>query len=234
MDLRNQSSEFALQTAAEKAYKAIRRNILDGSLPPGANLPRRKMSKLAGVSVIPVIEAMQQLEADGLVRSKPRWGSYVTPVTREEILGNFALREAIECHVVRILAGTLTAASERRLRELAREIDEGAYTSEEDKARTWDSHYRFHRALAEETGFESLVKALDKTNLYSLLVRAMNVRRAEDDLPPDWHGLVIDAIAQRDPAHAEDVMRRHVQNGLNRLLEYHESPPDQEGKTEGK
>lgn len=226
--MQEKPSEFQMQTASEKAYNVIRRNILNGSLPPGASLPRRKMSKLAGVSVIPVIEAMQQLEADGLVRSKPRWGSYVTPVTHEEILGNYALREAIECHVVRILAQTMTAASERRLRDLACQIDEASFSSEEDMTHTWDAHYRFHRALAEETGYKPLVKALDRTNLYALLVRAVIVRRqATSPLPADWHQQVIDAIAQKDPTRAEEMMRTHIHDSLNRLLELREESKTQ-------
>lgn len=221
--MKNETNVFEMQTASEKAYKVIQKNILNGSLPPGSSLPRRQMSKLANVSVIPVIEAMQQLEADGLVRSKPRWGSYVTPVTREEILGNYALREAIECQVARILAQTINSSSEKRLRALAKEIDTTAYASDEDKEHTWDSHYLFHRALTEETGFDALVKALDRTNLYGLLVRAVSARRAESDLPPDWHMKIIDSIVKGDPAYAEQTMRIHVHDSLNRLLAYHAS-----------
>lgn len=211
--------EFQLQTASEKAYKVIRQNILNGNLPPGASLPRRKMSKLSGVSVIPVIEAMQQLEADGLVRSKPRWGSYVTPVTQKEILDSYALREAIECHAVRILTQKWIPDREQRLRRLARNVDESPYSSEENVSRTWDAHYLFHRALAEETGCDSLVRALDKINLYALLVRAVVVHRQTSDPPPkDWHNRVLDAIARGDPTCAEEMMRIHIHEGLHRLL----------------
>ena len=66
-------AEEAFQTASDVAYQIISQKILDGEFPPGMKLSRRKMAEAAGVSVIPVIEALKRLESDSLVESKPQW-----------------------------------------------------------------------------------------------------------------------------------------------------------------
>lgn len=67
-----QNKNDLFKTAADVAYDIIKDKILSGELKPGMKLSKRKMARLAGVSVIPVIEALNRLEADWLVESKPQ------------------------------------------------------------------------------------------------------------------------------------------------------------------
>ena len=71
-------------------------------------LSRRKMAEITNVSVIPVIEALKRPEEDGLVESKPKWGSYVTIPTVEKVNDSLEAREAIECQIARILSERMT------------------------------------------------------------------------------------------------------------------------------
>ena len=54
-------------TLAERAYEQIRDRILRGDYPLGSALPRRKLAEDFGMSFLPVSEALQRLERDGLV-----------------------------------------------------------------------------------------------------------------------------------------------------------------------
>ena len=109
-------------TAAEKAYRTLREKILTGEFAQGEKLSQRKMAALAGVSIIPVIEALVRLEHDGLVEYKPQWGARVPLLTEEKVRDLFAFREAIECQVARLLAGSLTTHQKQRLQELADQL----------------------------------------------------------------------------------------------------------------
>src|SRR5665647_759336 len=165
-------NEQSFRTAAQKAFDIISQKILDGELEPGAKLSRRKMAELTGVSVIPVIEALNRLEDEGLVESKPQWGSFVTVPTVEKIQDIYTLREAVECQVARILALQLTALQAAELCRIAMELDSIEYTADTYKAITL-LHYEFHFKLAEYTGCNSLIASLRRINLFWLLCKAV-------------------------------------------------------------
>lgn len=203
-------STTTLKTAAERAYDIICRKIIRGQIPPGAKLSRRKMAKLTGVSIIPVIEALHRLEDEGLVESSPYNGSQVIQLTKETIADRYALREAVECQVARILAKEATAQQQSRLRGLAQELD-GASRAPDDEDAFWDLHYRFHMALAQATGRPSLESALHRINLFQVLQRSVSTQKlSADPIPPDLHTQVVEGIASRDPDAAEKAMRKHI------------------------
>lgn len=202
-------------SGADKAYEIIYSAITSGELPPGTKLSRRKMAEMTEVSVIPVIEALKRLESDGLVESKPRWGSYVTVPTKERLDNQYILREAIECKVVQILTERgLTAEQEDFLRRLARETDGGVSAEERPKR-----HHEFHNTLADYTGYSSFQDVLNRINLFFILCRAMSTRRRKSEIPPDWHERIVDAIQSGDSSHAQEVMKLHIYDSYNVILE---------------
>lgn len=203
-------STTALRTAADQAYEIICGKIIGGELRPGAKLSRRKMAKLTGVSIIPVIEALHRLEDEGLVESSPYSGSRVIQVTKETIADRYALREAVECQVARILAKDVTAAQREQLLHLAEELDTTS-RAPDDEATFWDLHYRFHLALAQAAGRPSLEQALHRINLFQLLQRSVRTQKlSHDPIPSDLHRRVVEGIATQDPNAAEQAMRDHL------------------------
>ncbi len=197
-------------TAANFAYDIICRKIIGGELPQGAKLSRRKMAKLTGVSILPVIEALHRLEDEGLVESFPYFGSKVIQLTAETIADRFALREAVECQVARILARHLAHELETRLLYHARELDATSRAPEQEDT-FWERHYRFHLTLAQATGRPSLEKALHRINLFQILQRSVSTQKlTKTPIPADIHMQIMDGIASRDPDAAEKAMRDHL------------------------
>ena len=77
---------------AERAYQVIREKILRGEYRLGAALSRRKIADEIGMSFLPVSEALQRLEIDGMVESKPRVGTRVRVPSQQDIRERFMLR----------------------------------------------------------------------------------------------------------------------------------------------
>jgi DNA-binding GntR family transcriptional regulator len=203
-------------TTAEKAYRIISKNIFNGELEPGCKLSRRKMAELAGVSVIPVIEALKRLEDDGLVESKPKWGSFVIFPTIEKIRDMYVLREALECQVARVLSQKITGEQAQELRRIAYELDNPEYTNEILEYIT-SMHYEFHSKMADYTGYASLINSIHKINLFWILCNAIKIRRAKSPIPKDFHTSLVDVIALGDPDKAEAKMRAHVYDSLRAI-----------------
>jgi DNA-binding GntR family transcriptional regulator len=208
-------NEEGFITAADKAYNIIFKKIISGEFEPGCKLSRRKMAELTGVSVIPVIEALNRLEGDGLVESQPQWGSFVTIPTLERIREIYVLREAIECQVARILAQGISSEQEQILRSIANKID--SEYNEKTRDDIENAHFELHSKMAEFTGYNSLIDALKRINLFWVLCKAISTRREKASMPKDWHMRLVDAVMTGDSDKAEAVMRIHVADSLDAI-----------------
>ena len=51
----------------ERVYRAVRKRIVDGTLPPGSRLVADALARELNVSPVPVREALRRLEAEGFV-----------------------------------------------------------------------------------------------------------------------------------------------------------------------
>ena len=196
------------KTSADLAYDIICKHILEGKLVPGQKLNRREMAKLTGVSTIPVIEALHRLENEGLVESKPHWGSRVIPLNDEVIKDRYILREAIECQVARLLAKSITEEQEAQLAILAKKVDK-LYKSEENNELLWQMHHEFHHNMAKFTGCESLIKALHQINLFKIF-QLQKAKVREEHIPDNNQTLIVEALHSRNPLIAEEAMRDHI------------------------
>ena len=61
-----------MTVAVDKAYAALREQILSGALTAGDRLKERSICADLGLSRTPVREALRKLQADGLVEIEPR------------------------------------------------------------------------------------------------------------------------------------------------------------------
>ena len=70
--------------------------IATGELQPGQRVFEKKICEMKGVSRIPVREALRLLQAQGIVRTEPNRGTYVTEFSSDEMLEMLELRLAVE------------------------------------------------------------------------------------------------------------------------------------------
>jgi DNA-binding GntR family transcriptional regulator len=205
------------ETAADSAYEIIKQKIINGELKPGEKLSKRRMAGITGVSVIPVIEALNRLEHDGIVESKAQWGSYVTVPSADRINDIYALRMAVECQITRILSVSITKEQEAKLRDIAGRLDAMHY-SEDNERKIQELHYLFHSTMAEFTGYSTLMDSLKKVDLFNHLCKAVASRRRSSDVPGDWHMRLVDAISSKIPDEAEKLMRSHINDSYEAVI----------------
>src|SRR5579863_7456849 len=87
---------------SNKAYFQIRERILRGELKPGEVLSARGLATEFKMSLLPVAQALRQLEGDKLVESRPRAGTRVRTPHPEEVRGRCVVREALEAQSARL------------------------------------------------------------------------------------------------------------------------------------
>lgn len=72
---------------ANAAYTQIKDEIPRGTFGIGDVLSRHRLAEMLNMSFVPITEALQRLEAEGLVESRPRIGTRVRIPTEEDIHG---------------------------------------------------------------------------------------------------------------------------------------------------
>src|SRR5262245_8128035 len=97
----NMATTTLSRTVAERVADALRTRILAGRYAPGAPLRQDAVAAELGVSRIPLREALNHLEAEGLVLGMAHRGFVVRGMSRQEADEVFALRLQLEPSAVR-------------------------------------------------------------------------------------------------------------------------------------
>src|SRR5579864_8576981 len=85
------------ERAVDSVYQAMRQAIVTCVIKPGELLNVEDLAEKFGVSLTPVRGAIQQLATDGLIEIRPRSGTFVAGLHRQEIDETFKIRCALEC-----------------------------------------------------------------------------------------------------------------------------------------
>src|SRR5499426_549733 len=162
------------QTLEASAYRDLRRAIVEGRFAPGERIVAATVAAAAGISRIPVMQALRRLEADGFVRITPHKDVVVLGWAPGEIHERFLLMAALEVLCVRESAGKITPEIRARLRTLQKEI--AAARLEQDVSRAAQADGRFHHLLWEIAGLPQVLRILenlwDRGEYYRLLMHA--------------------------------------------------------------
>lgn len=202
---------------AEQAYNEIRRMILRGELPPGSAIARRPLAQMLGMSFLPISEAMQRLEHDGLLESWPRIGTRVRVPSASDVRGNYVVREALESQSARLFTEKASSDEKREMARMAEEVDRLHDDPSVDHFDFFSMHERFHRRLAECTGCQALVDAIEKTNtlIRTWQYAAVSAYREE---PAHYHRNLMEVLMSGDAEGADRAMRAHVRIGMDEIL----------------
>jgi GntR family transcriptional regulator, rspAB operon transcriptional repressor len=151
---RTKPGKLATVSLAHRAYLEIRNKILNGDLPVGMALSRRKLAMGLNISVPPVSEALQRLEREELLESKPRVGTRVRVPTRRDIEDRSLVREALETQAARLFAEHATTAEKKELRRMGRRVDQLYAACETSSDREFlfsvnTYHMKLHLRIAE-------------------------------------------------------------------------------------
>jgi GntR family transcriptional regulator, rspAB operon transcriptional repressor len=202
---------------SEQAYQALRRMILRGELLPGAALSRRVVARELGMSLLPISEAFQRLEHDGLLESWPRVGTRVRVPSQQDVRGNYVIREALESQSARLFTQKASLAEKEEMVQMAAEIDVMHRDMAVSSFDYFSAHEHLHRRIAECTGCPALVDAIEKTNI---LIRTWQYTAISDyrDDPVHYHQQLMDVLCGGDVEAADRIMREHVRYGISEIL----------------
>lgn len=207
-----------------RLYDTLRQAIIRLVLAPGQALSEKEIADTFEVSRQPVREAFIRLSEAGLVEVRPQRGTYVVKISPQAVYSARFVREAIEVAVAKSAAEE--GLSERGLDELLELVERQRRTiAGTDYDRFYGLDEAFHQTLSREAGHESAWRFTEAVKAHFDRVRYISV---PDGTPletlVDQHAEIVNAIAERDPARAEQAVRAHLREllvSLPRLIERH-------------
>ncbi|MDT0683112.1 GntR family transcriptional regulator [Roseicyclus sp. F158] len=189
--------------------EALETAIVNGTLAPGARIDPEALARDFGCSRTPIREALQQLQASGLVRVHSKQGTFVSEWNAEELAERFEAMAEIEGICARLAA--------RRISEPELEALEARHQAclSLAGASAFDDYYSentaFHVCIYEAT--HNAFLAAEARRLHAMLqpYRRMQLRaRGRLTRSHAEHAEVMAAIRAGDGAAAEAAMRGHV------------------------
>jgi DNA-binding GntR family transcriptional regulator len=199
---------------AETVYAALKRDILNGVLPPGSPLREEELGRLHRVSRTPVREALSRLETEGLAARQPRSGLVVSAPTLDEIIELYVFREALEGLAARLAAERRTELDLARL-ELALKASKREIRAQ-NKVREIDRGEEFHFLIWHVAGNRPLERALN--DVHDVVRRFQPNTLAypgRSDRSLREHLELLEAIRNRDSVAAERIAIDHVRQVRN-------------------
>ncbi len=208
---------------AGKAYETIREKILRGDFSVNTVLSRRQIAEELKISLPPVYEAIQRLEADGLLESKPRVGTRLRIPSRQDVEDRGIVREALESQSARLFAEHASAKEKQELVLMAKRLDklyivwESGRNDREFVYQLNTLHLRLHVHIASCSRSRALREAIEREQalIFNWFYDVVAQRRV---MGHDFHSKLASALISGDPVKADAAMRSHIQFGLGEVL----------------
>jgi DNA-binding GntR family transcriptional regulator len=193
-------------SVAQRIADALIERIVTGELAPGTPLRQDHVATEFGASHVPVREALQLVQAQGLAVSEARRGMRVAPmdaVHQQEVMELRAVLERLAFDHAKQRFNARHIA----LIEVAVEAGERAQSIAE-----WERANReFHAALVAPCPMKRLLALLDQLRLaHSRIVIAMERSSTWQPRSNHEHRQILAAIAERDHQRAGLLLARHL------------------------
>lgn len=207
---------FQTSTSYERVRDRLRADIIGGKMAPGTRLKAAALAKQFGLSLMPIREALQQLQGEGLVIMMPKRGAIVRVPDEDLVSQIFEIRIALEGALTRRAAETATPASLKKLRTTMDSHRRG----KNDPELHMKYNTEFHRGITAMTGNIEANKILNQHNhLLFGLRRMVGFGPSRMDQIIADHQALYDAIESGDPDAAERIVKAHVGRARDDLLE---------------
>ena len=201
---------------AAEAYTFVRRRIVRGEMAIGQSVSRRKLAAELGMSFLPVSEALLRLEFEGMLESRPRAGTRVRIPTREDVKGQYLVREILEAEAARRFAEHASKADRAGLMRMAARVD--ALSTKKDRGPYLALHHRLHSRIAEGARCLALSTVIEQTcalssTWFCLLPRSVAAPATHR------HRDLAKAMTTSTPDEAAAFMREHVRYSEREAIE---------------
>jgi len=204
--------------AYEQVRGILRDEIISGVIPPETHLTILDTAKRFGVSHMPIREAFQWLQGEGLLTVLPHRGARVLSLTSDYVRDIYELRSVIAGLLARQSIAYLKPAGLARIDRIHRQFCDASELKD------------LTRLLALNTSFHEQIYGLGRNReaqkTYKLYADLLGTLRLRFGLPKgrikemvQEHTEIFDALRARDEDRIEKAVRKHAEGAMNNMLQ---------------
>jgi DNA-binding GntR family transcriptional regulator len=204
----------------EKVYTTIKKRILNFELKPGEKIFETEIADDLGVSRTPLREAFNKLEQEGLIKTLPNKGYFVSNVTVTEIEELYEIREALEVLAIRAAAKNSCKEDWVRLEQtlLGQTGDKGK-DSEKLHSQLFKEAHEFHQEIARISGKETLQQMLNTVSERINRFQWMNIFLTDRaGSSRNEHVEIVKLLKQGKVEEAVAAEQKHIRHSKDTIL----------------
>ncbi|MBJ7518298.1 MAG: GntR family transcriptional regulator [Solirubrobacteraceae bacterium] len=209
-------------------HERMRRMILTGELPPGAELSQTELGEILELGRTPLREVLRLLHEEGLVIATPNRRVRIAELSAADVEDLYVVRLSLELVAIRETVASRTEPDIAAMEGLLTQID--YYASVGDVAEADHPHAEFHARLVAGAGPRA------RATIARLADHASRYRYANVVLAPDsWeqrraeHRAVLDAVKARDADAAVTALAGHYLASVGHVMAGVDPSYDPEG-----
>jgi len=223
-------------TQREHAYRHIRNKVASGMFTTGERIYPVQLAKEIGISLIPVREAIGQLQSEGIIVHKPHRGIFVKKIERRDLVDLIEFRTTLECAAAAQAARRISAAQIIELNERWQDLCRANEPFDVPPGTTLDNlnqllqewhltDLAFHMLLFRAAGNLRAIRAMEDMHV----MMKMFGRRVDN--PSAWansaaftaenlqvHKEVYEAVLKHDAKAARKAMHLHMRRAGKNML----------------
>lgn len=197
-------------TTYARVREKLREDILAGVFEPGVRIKIADLSKRYNVSQMPIREALQQLQGEGLLIIQPNKGASVRSVDEPFINNIYDIRGALETMLVRRAVASITDEELKKIEAIQTEYE--AAQQKHDVKKLLDCNQRFHHAINVLAKNPEALEMLERSwGLIDFLRRHYDFGTQRLNAITADHRQLLKALKRRDAATAETCIRKHCE-----------------------
>jgi len=203
-------------TKTDYVLESLRTSILLGYIPPGTSITEKQIKEILHVSSSPIREALNQLEAEGLLTRSPHVGTRVAEIVVEDASELYSIQALLQSSAVQICTKKLSETNIRDAEKLNNQIEDIVSSGNVDVSAVKILNYRFHTIVCGISVHPWLTRLIS-----ALWIRLPNktiwLLPHEAKIAVKYHKKILEAIKKRDAVLAGRLMKEHLQRSHKAL-----------------
>jgi DNA-binding GntR family transcriptional regulator len=213
---------ISTSTTYERVHAAMLRDIIGGSIKPGDRLKTAELAERYRVSQMPIREAIQRLQGEGLVTLTPNSGARVRSFDTKFIANLYELRAELHAFAHRDLFLRWDPDLPDRLTKIQERYEHFLQLSDADSCQL--ANIDFHAEMTTRCANAEVMRVLrSQERLVRTLRSALGYTDKRLAEQSHEHWLLIHAIRRRDMVQSMSVVRMHVLNAGSDVIALFES-----------
>lgn len=211
-----------IMTMKHQIYQILKKEICDGSFPPGHWLQEKELAAQLNVSRSPVREALKQLVDEGLAIEYPNKGVFVKEFTVKDIEEIYEVRILLESYAIKNSVKTITSSNIKDLMGLLQDLIK--HYENNDLARYIETDTLLHQYII-TLGGNSIVSDIYK-RIYSqsqqFRIYSLTTQRRFDDSVTE-HKNIVENLFSGNWKEADRINRIHLSLAREEIIQHFEA-----------